>query len=146
MESCPTGSNRTPPHGLAQWEPFLYALWVETRTGAPMQTAIASAGDGYNTLAAGDPAPWFIQRSASNPRYVFDTAAGRYIVLCFYGSAADPVGKAALDAVFASRQQFDDVRACFFGVSLDPADERSGRVPDSTPGLRFFWDFDGPIS
>lgn len=26
----------------------------------------------------GDTAPWFSQRSANNPRYVFDTAAGRY--------------------------------------------------------------------
>src|SRR5215217_3544402 len=78
------------------------------------------------TFSAGDPAPWFVQRSASNPRYVFDTAAGRYFVLCFYGSAAEPLGKAALDAVFANRQQFDDIRICFFGVSLDPADESSG--------------------
>jgi peroxiredoxin len=100
----------------------------------------------YLTLAAGDPAPWFQQRSASNPRYAFNTAAGRYIVLCFFGSAADPLGRAALEAVFARRHHFDDVRACFFGVSLDPADESGGRVRDSMPGLRFFWDFDGTIS
>jgi hypothetical protein len=41
-------------------------------------------------LAPGDPAPWFKQRSFANPSYTFDTAAGRYIVLCFFGSAADP--------------------------------------------------------
>ena len=99
----------------------------------------------YAALAPGDPAPWFRQRSASNPRYAFDTAAGRYIVLCFYGSAADPVGRAALAAVVAGRQQFDDTRASFFGVSIDPEDEAQGRVRDSMPGLRFFFDFDGTI-
>lgn len=99
----------------------------------------------YASLAPGDPAPWFHQRSASNPRYAFNTAAGRYIVLCFYGSAADPVGRAALAAVVAGRQPFDDVRASFFGVSMDPEDEAQGRVRDSMPGLRFFFDFDGTI-
>jgi len=100
----------------------------------------------YTNLAPGDPAPWFQQRSASNPRYAFDTAAGRTIVLCFFASAAEPEGRGALDAVFANRQHFDDARACFFGVSLDPADEREGRVRDAMPGLRFFWDFDDTIS
>jgi len=111
-----------------------------------MQTATAAPAQTYVTLAPGDPAPWFHQRSASNPRYAFDTAAGRAIVLCFYASAADPQGRAALEAVFANRRHFDDTRACFFGVSLDPADESEERVRDSMPGLRFFFDFDGTIS
>src|SRR6266511_2637287 len=100
----------------------------------------------YVALAPGDPAPWFQQRSPSNPRFVLDTTAGRYVVLCFFGSAADPAGRAALDAVLANRGQFDDSRSCFFGVSLDPADETEQRVHESMPGLRFFWDFDGTIS
>src|SRR5215208_7543005 len=111
-----------------------------------MQTATTAPAQTYVALAPGDPAPWFHQRSASNPRYAFDTAAGRAIVLCFYASAADSQGRAALEAVFANRRHFDDTRACFFGVSLDPADESEQRVRDSMPGLRFFWDFDGTIS
>jgi predicted 2-oxoglutarate/Fe(II)-dependent dioxygenase YbiX/peroxiredoxin len=100
----------------------------------------------YRLLAAGDPAPWFHQRTASVRRYAFDTVAGRYAVLCFFGSAADPVSRAALRAVAENRTHFDDRRACFFGVSLDPEDEAQGRVRDSLPGLRFFFDFDGTIS
>lgn len=50
----------------------------------------------YVRLAPGDPAPWFNQRSTSNPNYAFDTAAGRYIVLCFFASAGDPIGRAAM--------------------------------------------------
>jgi predicted 2-oxoglutarate/Fe(II)-dependent dioxygenase YbiX/peroxiredoxin len=100
----------------------------------------------YATLAPGDPAPWFRQRSTSNPAYSFDTVAGRYVVLCFFGSAADPAAQAALHAVQAHRALLDDTRACFFGVSLDPADGRSGRLQESLPGIRFFWDFDGAVS
>ncbi len=100
----------------------------------------------YATLAPGDPAPWFRQRSTSNPSYSFDTVAGRYVVLCFFGSAADPAAQAALRAVQAHRALFDDVRACFFGVSIDPADAAGDRVQESLPGVRFFWDFDRTVS
>ena len=47
-----------------------------------------TAGQEFVRLEVGDPAPWFHQRSPTNPNYAFDTAAGRYIVLCFFGSAA----------------------------------------------------------
>ncbi len=100
----------------------------------------------FTTLLPGDPAPWFHQRSGSNPRYVFSTAAGRYIVLGFYGSAGDSRGRNAIKEVFARRSFFDDERACFFGVSVDPQDEAENRVADSMPGLRFLWDFDGTVS
>jgi peroxiredoxin/predicted 2-oxoglutarate/Fe(II)-dependent dioxygenase YbiX len=100
----------------------------------------------FTTLLPGDPAPWFHQRSGSNPRYVFSTAAGRYVVLGFYGSAGDSRGRNAIKEVFARRSFFDDERACFFGVSVDPQDEAENRVADSMPGLRFLWDFDGTVS
>ena len=97
-------------------------------------------------LLPGDPAPWFHQRSTSNPRYAFDTAAGRYIVLCFFGSAGDDQGRDAINAVLADRSHFDDVRVSFFGVSIDPADQAQNRVQESMPGIRFFWDFDTAVS
>lgn len=101
----------------------------------------------YRALAAGDPAPWFHQRSTSNPNYAFDTAAGRYVVLCFFGTASDPAGRAALDALNGPcRSLFDDTNIAVFGVSIDPADEQEGRVHENLPGIRQFWDFDGRIS
>jgi len=100
----------------------------------------------FVNLTAGDPAPWFHQRSGGNPTYAFDTVGGRWIVLCFYGTAADEDGQRALAAIVANRALFDDSHACFFGVSLDPNDEAQGRVGDVLPGLRFFWDFDGTIA
>lgn len=100
------------------------------------------ATDTHANLEVGDPAPSFQQRSFANPRYAFDTAAGRYIVLCVFGSAADGHAQAAIAAARGKRAFFDDERACFFGVSVDPSDEAEQRVADSYPGYRFFWDFD----
>ena len=91
-------------------------------------------------LTPGDPAPWFITPSASNPRYHFDSVAGRYIVLCFFGSAGNP----AIGQMLAAIRQdgaFDDDHASFFGVSADPSDEREKRLEERIPGFRLLWDF-----
>ncbi|GAW33130.1 Fe(II)-dependent oxygenase superfamily protein [Roseovarius sp. A-2] len=98
--------------------------------------------DTTTLLTPGDPAPGFIQRSVSNPRYAFSSAAGRYLVLCFFGSAGEAHAEAALKAAYSRPDIFDDDRACFFGVSIDPEDETSGRVANRIPGYRHFWDFD----
>src|SRR6056297_1012182 len=93
-------------------------------------------------LTPGDPAPNFIQRSVSNPSYSFDSAAGRYLVLCFFGSAADAHAQAAFKVAYSRPDIFNDDRACFFGVSIDPEDESTGRITNRMPGYRHFWDFD----
>lgn len=95
----------------------------------------------YALLTSGDPAPGFRQRSAGNPSYAFDTAAGRYLVLCLLGSSRHP---GADEAVRAALEQpvFDDDRACCFLVTADPADETGGRLETRLPGIRVFWDHD----
>lgn len=98
--------------------------------------------DAIAFLTPGDPAPNFIQRSVANPRYTLDSAAGRYLVLCFFGRATDGHAQAALKAVYGRPDIFNDDRASFFGVSSDPEDEESGRVANRLPGYRHFWDFD----
>ena len=55
----------------------------------------------YVNILAGDTAPLFSQRSGSNPRFVFDTAGGRYLVLCFMVAAGDAHAAAALAAVYS---------------------------------------------
>jgi predicted 2-oxoglutarate/Fe(II)-dependent dioxygenase YbiX/peroxiredoxin len=108
--------------------------------------APASKQRSYAALSPGDPAPWFNQRSLTNPRYAFNSVGGRYIVLCFYGSAAEARARAALDAVIRDRAIFDDRKVCFFGVSSDPQDEAEGRIADMVPGVRFFLDYDATIA
>ena len=90
-------------------------------------------------LSVGDPAPWFQQRTSTRPRFVFDVAAGRYLVLCFFASASRAHARAALDAVHARRDLFDDRKAAFFGVSLDSAAESEQPAPHPLPGSRDFW-------
>ncbi len=94
----------------------------------------------------GDPAPWFIARGTDQSKYRFDTAAGRYVVLCFLGSVGNPSSAMALRvALVDHRSQFDDLSACLLVVSTDPDDERLGRLRRS-PGIRPIWDFDQAVS
>ncbi|HEX4611960.1 MAG TPA: 2OG-Fe(II) oxygenase, partial [Urbifossiella sp.] len=97
-------------------------------------------------LTPGDPAPYFTVRSTTNERFVFDTIGGRYVVLCFFGSAADPAARRVLDDVAAARARFDPENVVFLGVSTDPDDERLGRVCREWPGAVYFWDFDRAVS
>ena len=65
----------------------------------------------YVDLQPGDPAPWFVQRSTSAERYHFDTAAGRWIVMCFLATAGDAAGREddLVEAVRVEREHFDPI-------------------------------------
>ena len=106
----------------------------------------AAQGPTYATILPGDPAPWFHQNTTTREAYAFSSAAGRYVVLCFFASAGDTIAREALKAVETNRDLFDDKRACFFGVSADPADKAQQRVRENLPGIRFFLDHDGAVS
>lgn len=97
-------------------------------------------------LGVGDPAPWFAGRTAANPEFHFDTIAGRYVVLCFFGSAGNPAVAAMLGELWRRTDVFDGRHAMLWGVSCDAEDERTGRIADQPPGCRVFWDFDFRIS
>lgn len=95
----------------------------------------------------GDPAPWFTARTRVNPTYHIDTTGGLYVVLSFFGSAAQPYAQSLLQAATGPlRQYFDDSKCAFFGVSTDPADETQDRLPHMLPGLRYFYDHDLKLS
>lgn len=115
-------------------------------TGPASTSAGRGTGPGwrYRNVLAGDPAPTFRQRSSGNPDYVFGSAAGRYLVLCFFQSSTDEQGRCALSILADHRALFDDAKASFFGVSVDPADEQ--RLEQSLPGVRWFFDHDLKIS
>ncbi|HTI85016.1 MAG TPA: 2OG-Fe(II) oxygenase [Alphaproteobacteria bacterium] len=100
----------------------------------------------FVNLAPGDTAPWFVARSSTNPRYAFDTVAGRYVVLCFFASSTDAHSRAALAAMRERADVFDDTTAAFFGISLDPCDEIEHRLADRYPGYRYLFDPDGTAS
>ena len=98
-------------------------------------------------LGWGEYAPWFHAAALSGATsYAFDTVAGRHVVLLFHGSARHAPSIAALSLVAANRALFDDERACFFGVTVDPEDVRAGLISQQLPGIRFFLDFDRKVS
>jgi predicted 2-oxoglutarate/Fe(II)-dependent dioxygenase YbiX len=66
--------------------------------------------------------------------------------MLFVGSAGHPAAAEALALVQRHRPLFDDENACFFGVTVDPADVREERIAPSLPGIRWFLDFDRAVS
>jgi predicted 2-oxoglutarate/Fe(II)-dependent dioxygenase YbiX len=99
------------------------------------------------TFAPGEPAPWFHAPTLSgNPRFTFDTVAGRWTMLLFLGSGAAKASRAAFDLLKRNRDLFDDARACFFGVTVDPTDAAQGRIAQALPGIRWFLDYDRAVS
>jgi len=97
----------------------------------------------YVNLAPGDPAPGFTQSLGGGEAFPFHKAAGRYNVLCFFASAGDPAGEAAMDAAWRHRGLFDGVKASLYGVTVDRRDDQHARL---RPGQHVFRDFDGSVS
>lgn len=96
-------------------------------------------------LPLGVPAPWFYGDTRTNPRYTFDTVAGRYVVLSFLGRDT-PHNQQLMQTLLAQRDTFDDLRACFFGVLLSRDHEHLPLYQDQIPGIRFFFDGTREIS
>ena len=99
----------------------------------------------YVSLTRGDLFPWATIRDAQSVKFGFHTLGGRYLVFCFLGSATNRAAQDALVAMGRHRQFFDDTRACFFGIGFDANDKAEGRMQDSLPGVRFFFDQGGDI-
>jgi peroxiredoxin len=97
-------------------------------------------------LTPGEPAPWFIGHGPMESEIHFHSVAGRYIIVCIFGSAGNAAARRILADVPDCRPRFDDVNCCFFGVSSDRDDRTLSRVQNLVPGIRFFWDFDADIA
>ncbi len=97
-------------------------------------------------LTVGEPAPWFHLPTGTRPSFSFDTIAGHYVVLAFFGSSTEAQAQEVLQQLQLLRPLFDDDRLMFFGVTTDPEDVRLQRVRDSLPGIRYFHDLEGRVS
>ncbi len=95
----------------------------------------------------GEYAPWFFARALDGAdRYAFSSIGGRHVLMLFFGRASAQVAAEALAVVQQNRSLFDDENCCFFGVTVDPDDEKSGRIAQDLPGIRFFLDYDRAVS
>jgi peroxiredoxin len=97
-------------------------------------------------LAQGDPAPWFEGRSSVRPTLLFQNLGGQYVVLSFLGSATFAPSRQIIEEIERERGYFDVCDANFFAVSIDPDDEKQGRLRQKFPRVYYLWDFDASIS
>lgn len=98
-------------------------------------------------LGLGEAAPWFHCATLEGTNaYAFDCAAGRPILMLFFGTAANVQVQAALAAMQERRGMFDDEHAAFFGITVDRSDESEKRIRRQLPGIRFFLDYDRAVS
>jgi peroxiredoxin/predicted 2-oxoglutarate/Fe(II)-dependent dioxygenase YbiX len=94
----------------------------------------------------GEPAPFFAAAIDGVDRYSLDVAAGRWIVLMIFGTAAEPASHDGLLLALSRAELFNGTDAAFFGVSADPADKAQRGLANVDPGIRFFWDFDCTVA
>jgi len=105
----------------------------------PKRIAVHSAA---MALLYGDPAPTFATAGTNNPRYVFDSAAGRYLLLAVV--PAGPAVARAVATIDRRRSAFNDVHAGAFVLVVGEDKDRA--VRQDGPGLRFLFDEDGAVA
>ena len=94
------------------------------------------------SLPLGRAAPWFIAPTPSNPEFVFDSAAGRFVLMLFLPTEPQAQG-GAMRVMAAHQGLFDDVRISAFVVLRDPSKVQGAR---DMRGLRWVFDAAGNIS
>lgn len=92
------------------------------------------------SLPLGKTAPWFVAATPSNPEFVFDSAAGRFVLMLFLPTETEAQA-AALQALSANQGLFDDARASAFVVLREPV-----QGARDVCGLRWIADRSGQIS
>ncbi|MBD1865875.1 2OG-Fe(II) oxygenase [Cyanobacteria bacterium FACHB-471] len=97
-------------------------------------------------LTTGDPAPWFVLPSTSNPNYIFDTVGGHRVILCFLGSSKLKVSAAVLEKFCKLQQQFEQSETPFFGVFIDPDDASLAHLVQNPTYFKLLWDFEQKVS
>jgi predicted 2-oxoglutarate/Fe(II)-dependent dioxygenase YbiX/peroxiredoxin len=95
-------------------------------------------------LLPGDMTPQFDAPSSVNPRFCFDTVAGRHVVISFFGSTQVPSSAEFLTQIVKHGARFDVTNAVFFGVTNDPDDVEA--IKPGSPGRIYFYDLDYEIS
>jgi predicted 2-oxoglutarate/Fe(II)-dependent dioxygenase YbiX len=105
-----------------------------------------TAAPAYRRLLPGDRFPTLHQACGDMPSVGFNTRAGRYQLFGFFLTADDPAIRAAIAAVTARRDLFDDQKASFVGVSVARRDRDAYGLASAEPGVHFAWDYDRTMS
>lgn len=91
----------------------------------------------------GEAIPPFHARSSTNPRFAFDTTAGRWLMVLIPGSLGEPgLAQRLAGMVGPHAAKLDVDNAYMIVIGTDPEDERANRLIDGN-GRRVLWDDDG---
>jgi hypothetical protein len=100
----------------------------------------------YRAASPGEPFTELVPGTHHERVLSLDFLAGSYVAICCFGSSCDPRGQAVIKAVLENKALFDGKNLCFMGITIDPTDQHSGRLPGDTIGLYFRLDSDCKIS
>ncbi|WNZ27080.1 redoxin domain-containing protein [Leptolyngbya sp. NK1-12] len=98
------------------------------------------------SLTVGDPVPWFMLPSTSNPTFHFDTVGGYYVVLFFFGSSKYYKAAVPLRDFCQRQTQFLTLKIPFFGISVDSDDAALAELVEHPSHFKLMWDFEAEVS
>jgi predicted 2-oxoglutarate/Fe(II)-dependent dioxygenase YbiX/peroxiredoxin len=101
---------------------------------------------GSDRIVLGDPVPWFDAPLIANGSFSLQVAAGRWIVLSFLGSPANPTVQTEVAELLRDPQLFDQDHIIFYGVLSAPPDDLKPYTDLCTTAISFVADYDGAIS
>jgi len=106
------------------------------------QTAVSG---GMITL--GDPVPWFSARTITGAQIDLHVDAGRWVVLCFLGSLAEPLSMADLAAILdAAAPVFREDHCVFYGVLSEMPADAAVLASISGPAMGYIVDEAGDLA
>ena len=97
-------------------------------------------------IGLGDPVPDFSAPLVGEGAFNLSVAAGRWLVLSFLGSPADPRVERELAEIFQSSALFDEDRIVFYGVLTSAPDDPAPYLARTSAAASFLADYDGSIS
>jgi peroxiredoxin len=105
-----------------------------------------AASENSTRIILGDPVPWFSAPLVGEGAFNLQVAAGRWIVLAFLGSPANPRVQEELTALLQEAKLFHEDRIVFYGVLTAPPREIAHYTALNTPAISFIADYDGAVS
>ncbi len=100
---------------------------------------------GPHGVTLGDPVPWFSAPLLAGGAFNLQVAAGRWIVLSFLGSPANPRAQQELSLLLGDTRLFDEDRLVFYGVLAAPPGDPA-YLKYSSAAVSFITDYDGELS
>jgi predicted 2-oxoglutarate/Fe(II)-dependent dioxygenase YbiX/peroxiredoxin len=107
---------------------------------------VANKTTAETPITLGDPVPWFTAPLVTGGSFILHVHAGRWIVLSFLGSPANPRVKEELAALLKEASLFDEDRLIARAVLTAAPDDIAKYSEAATKALSFLADYDGAIS